>query len=92
MLASAWRMRNLEALLWLLSLLRVSYWDLLLYRLWISLSRTSRWINIEWLADRKLYIDVVTIAGSLLMSFAITVHDKEVVFLFLIDRMCHQVW
>ena len=70
MLASAWRMRNLEALLWLLSLLRVSYWDLLLYRLRISLNRTGRWINIEWLADRKLYIDVVTIAGSLSMSFA----------------------
>ena len=92
MMASAWRVRNLEAGLCFLSLLRISYWDFLLNRLWISLCRTCRWINIEWLADRKLYIDVPTIAGSLLMSFAIAVHDKEVVFLFLIDGMRHQVW
>ena len=87
-LTRAWRVRNLKAFLCLLPLLRVSYWDLFVYRLWISLCRTGRWINIEWLAYWKFYIDVPTIAGILFMSFSVAVHDKEIVFLFL-DRMCH---
>ena len=69
-LTRAWRVRNLKAFLWLLPLLWVSYWDLLILWLWISFGRTCRWINIEWFADRKFYIDVVTIASSLFMSFA----------------------
>ena len=88
-LTRAWRVRNLKAFLWLLPLFWVSYWDLLLYRVWISLSRTGRWVNIEWLTRWKFYINVPTITSSLSMSFTGAAHDKKVVLLFFNDRMCH---